>query len=373
MNKLLIVIVVLLIGIFGVSAFIAFRIWQNPSHTKSPIPTPSKTPNLSSQKIAYVKDKRLWVIDVNGENKKVITGGTGVYADEYIPDIAWRNRNTVSFIDCFGVCKIFTNNLTDDQDRDEISLSETIDGTTGLALAWNHAGDKLAYLYRFPDGQMKLDMKTTGGTNTIKNFFAGPGRGGSLDDDVSINFSPDDKYILVTNTLTVGNPQDKNTIWVLEVDSGKEIISIPISDLGWPTQAIWTDNEFFVYKQGPALMSRSLDSDSSYEEAVLGKFYNPVYDKFTYTNYYWVETETLPYVGGDDFGRGHVEFRPFKLIDGYFKPQVLKESYIALKAKPAEGDETIIPFTSAGLSSINLQNEVTDLDTGEISQFAVSP
>lgn len=345
MNKLLIVVILLLLAVLAVASFIAWQLINKPKEIKqiNQIPqvsdTPS-TPSASLKKIAYVKDNSIWSINSDGTNKSQMLQSS---PNKFLSQIVWKNLNTVSYISCDTNCRV-----TNVGAETNIEVPETENQI--LTLGWNHAGNQLAYIYRLPDGQMKLNFKTNGVNNTVKNFFVGPGRGGSLDDDVSIYFSPDDKHVLVTNTLTTGNPQEKNTIWVFD-SSGKEILAIPIADKGWPTQARWAEPDKFIYKQGDNFYVEILKDKIPIKLFYSQKSYNPIpFNGGTGHVNFWVNTDDLPMVGN---------------AVGFYKPEDLMNNrdLVVLKAKPD------------GLSIINSTDGslVRDLDSGEISEFAISP
>ncbi len=363
MNKLLLGIIILLVALLGVSSFVAWQLWQgrNPVerptvHVTKKSPTPISQ-NSKTKKIAYVKENSIWIINSDGSEKNQLTQPS----NSIIRSISWKNNKELSYIRCTLSCQLLTVEPGSNLETIETEQPQI------LTLNWNNAGNQLAYLYRLPDGQMKLDIKSKEASNTIKNFFAGPGRGGSLDDEVSIHFSPDDKHILVTNTLTTGNPQDKNTIWVLDAYSGKEVLSIPISEGGWPTQASWTENEKFIYKQGSQVLKRDISKQQPQLLVNIQNFYNPKALSDLDTIIYWSTTKTLPEleISGEKDN-----------FPGFYKPQPLDGSHvIAIKAKKAEGEELVMPFISSGISVVetNSNEDPRELDLGEISDFAISP
>lgn len=365
MNKSLLAIILLLLAALGVGAFVGIRLWSDqklaPKNSQisqiSPTPsTPSQSPSVKI--VAYTKDDSLWLINSDGTGKVKVSDSYG----KPTGPMTWKDHHALSYVSCDKTCSIRTA-IMQSENAPEIPDTEN----QILALAWNHAGNKMAYLYKLPDGQMKLNLKSGSVDNTIKNFFAGLGRGGSLDDDVSISFSPDDKHILITNTMTVGNPQNKNTIWALD-QTGKELTSLAASGSAWPTQANWLDSETFVYKDGPSLYHEDIDDTIRFfPNASIPNFYNPT----TFNNeevYYWVNTKDLPYIGALNSSG-----KTTKLMEGYFKPVRISDHIIALKAGEASSDESLLPFKSIGLSSIDAQNNTKDLDVGEIETFAVSP
>lgn len=375
--KPIFIVPLVLIAFFAVSLIIAWQlIQQKPEIKKISQSTPkeliiSEKPAIEQKKIAYVKNRHLWKINIDGTNKVDLFESNSEISD--IPAIAWKNNNDLSFISCTDICSI--NTISKSGQNQEANPGENAGPSQILTFAWNHAGDQLAYIYKLPDGQMRMDFKSGAVKNVVKTFAsltAGQGgRGGSLDDNVSIYFSPDDKYVLVTNTLGQPTVNDKSTIWAFE-SNGKEILNIESNTNSWATQAKWATSQVFIYKQGTMLLSKTLSKQSEDEERTISSnFYNPIFSVTKPNTIFWVDTQTLPYISSVPNGK------PIsKIIDGYYKPDRLGDfDLIALKAqKVPEGQETIFPYISKGLSKIDLRdNKVTDLDTGDINLFAVSP
>lgn len=71
------------------------------------------------------------------------------------------------------------------------------------AFAYSHDGTMLAYLVHDPQGNASLHARRSGQEQTYK-LNAIPGRGVGRDDEVRVEYSPDDKYLLMVDTF-VGN------------------------------------------------------------------------------------------------------------------------------------------------------------------------
>jgi Tol biopolymer transport system component len=71
------------------------------------------------------------------------------------------------------------------------------------AFAYSHDGTMLAYLVHDPQGNASLHARRSGQEQTYK-LNAIPGRGVGRDDEVHLEYSPDDKYLLMVDTF-VGN------------------------------------------------------------------------------------------------------------------------------------------------------------------------
>lgn len=392
-NFLLILAIVLLFAILAVGVFIAWQLMQGQNsqgkknnnavrdNSKDGNSTPKNYDPLKQligqKKIAYLKENVIWVVNSDGSNKTELVSSQDI-SNFSIVGLAWKDKDSLSYIRCIRDCQIFTQNVEKNIEESlDVAPGEFAGETQIFALAWNHAGNQLAYIYRLPDGQMRMDFKSGSIKNIVKTFAsltAGQGgRGGSLDDNVSIYFSPDDKYVLVTNTLGQPTVNDKSTIWVFDV-SGKELANIESDVSSWATQARWfsSASPTITFKINDILYKKTIDSSQKPEiiRTIKPNFYNPVPIKSD--TYYWTSTSSIPYLGlVQDRGNNPI----VKFLDGFYKPEVLDDYHIiTLKAqKVPDEQESIFSYISAGLSKVDLRDKkITDIDSGEINLFAIS-
>lgn len=348
-----IVIVVLVVLILAVSAFIAYQLGSkqnSPAPMAVSSPAPAPTPTAIQKRIVYAKENALYLINADGGGKKGLTSSpAGV--NSYVGGGSWKDLNDFTYIMCAqATCSALTRNVDTGVESKEVNQPSL------SAIAWNHAGTQLAYLYGPVGGPVKLDFKSGATTTTIKTFASsGGGRGGSLDDNASVYFSPDDKYVLVTYTGSQPNDNDKSTVWVFD-SGGKEILNL-LTDTGWPTQARWMDASSFIYKKGDKVYQRVVTSPTS--QVLPGTVgYNPIY------------------LGGKIYSWTNGDLPKIGAIEGYYHSEVLDDIHlVALKAKKLPPEEALMTsFTTAGLSVIDLStNKATDLDTGDVTLFSVSP
>lgn len=331
----------------------------------------------SDKKIAYIKFNSIWVVNSDGSSKKsVVRSKPGTY----FPSVGWKNAQEISYIECSISCVIYTQNIDlsgPSGNIEEVNLGQFMQETQILAFSWNQPGTQLAYIYKLPDGQMRLDLKSGKTKNIIKSFSsqtAGQGgRGGSLQDEVSIHFSPDDKYILVTNTLGQPSNVDRSTVWVFETN-GKEILAIKSDSDSMATQARWLSPEkfFFKYSGNNGLYLQEITSTVKRLPSITfnNSFYNPTLSPNGDIYYWSLSGNSLPQVGFYQKGTSK------KLVEGYYKPETLNSvQIIAIKAQKPPGElGSMNPFVSASLSVININTKQTaDLDSGSITLFAISP
>ena len=83
------------------------------------------------------------------------------------------------------------------------STTEAVAGGDVPAFAYSHDGTMLAYLVHDPAGKASLHVRRAGKDTTL-NLNAIPGRGVGRDDELRLEYAPDDKYLLMVDTF-VGN------------------------------------------------------------------------------------------------------------------------------------------------------------------------
>ncbi|TMF59673.1 MAG: hypothetical protein E6I16_08770, partial [Chloroflexi bacterium] len=83
------------------------------------------------------------------------------------------------------------------------SATEATAGGDVPAFAYSHDGAALAYLVHDQAGKASLHVRRAGKDTTL-NLNAIPGRGVGRDDELRLEYAPDDKYLLMVDTF-VGN------------------------------------------------------------------------------------------------------------------------------------------------------------------------
>ncbi len=376
-KKIIILLGVILIAFLLIAGFIAYQFSKEkiPNKSVTVVKTQVKiekpaTASSDIKKIAYVKSNSLWLINSDGTDKKELVASSS----SLVSGLTWKNKNDISYIRCTLTCQVVTKNISTGSETVELEKPQI------LAFAWNSSNNNLAFIYKPTMQEMKLDMESNGEIKTIKNFslpsIGTGGRGGSLDDDISLSFSPDNNYLLVTNTLTQPNPNDKNTIWVLN-NSGKEEVSLEASGSAWPTQASWTGNNVFIFKAGNNFGRQTLGEGSETLFSSINS-YGPVKPNQEPNIYYWVNNpKGLPKVVSYE-----MDSKVGPTTEGFYKPQLLNptsmshisaNNLVVLKAKEVGEEETILPFAPDGISVIGDGGNIIDLDNGEIEEFAIEP
>lgn len=333
-------------------------------------PTSIPTPISKVGNIAYIKDNNIYVMGTDGLNKKKLTNNADSSIN--ISNIGWKNSQNLTYSKCKNGCVLTTFNLESNIEKIEANPGEFAGETQISTFSWNHKGDMIAFIYRLPDGKERLAFKSGTVQTTIKEFKQALGRGGGFDDNVNIEFSPDDGKVLVTNTGQLPNAEnDSSSIWVFDV-SGKELMSVNSSE-HTATQATWIDNYEFLYKYGNYFYQKTYTHPES--QTVSTPFGNNLYNpKPSFYNKYlatWKIDKDLKHPTTIIYPW---EDKPLKEYKDTIMPTWLTDKLLLLKNTSPSNDEGMINFTTSGLSIINIEdNSQKRLEYGNITYFAVQP
>jgi dipeptidyl aminopeptidase/acylaminoacyl peptidase len=116
------------------------------------------------------------------------------------------------------------------------------------AFAYKHDGSALAYLLHDPStGKAALHWRTNGHDTTygLNNV---PGRGVGPDDEVRLQYSPDDKYLLMVDTFVGQQAQAPETGQFLVFRADKTVAFVPPSGTSTnATHAVWSKQTNRLY------------------------------------------------------------------------------------------------------------------------------
>jgi Tol biopolymer transport system component len=118
------------------------------------------------------------------------------------PEAHFVSAQRVAYIDSSaqGSTRIVSFDLSTRASTTEV----TITGNSNVpAFAFSHDGSRLAYLVHDAAGKASLHLRQ-GGQETTLNLNPIPGRGVGRDDELRLEYAPDDKYLLMVDTF-VGN------------------------------------------------------------------------------------------------------------------------------------------------------------------------
>ena len=118
------------------------------------------------------------------------------------PDARFISSQKLAYVDATNQAstRIMSFDLSTRASTAEVSVT----GNSNIpAFAYSHDGSSLAYLVHDSSGKASLHVRR-GGQETTLNLNAIPGRGVGRDDELRLEYAPDDKYLLMVDTF-VGN------------------------------------------------------------------------------------------------------------------------------------------------------------------------
>jgi Tol biopolymer transport system component len=118
-----------------------------------------------------------------------------------------------------------------------------------LAFAYSHDGSKLAFLqHDAPSGKATLHVRS-GGQDSPLSLNAIPGRGISRDDEVRLEYAPDDHFLLMVDTLVGNQGQSPETGQFLVLRSGDNTVAFlpPSGTSTNATMAVWARGSDRLY------------------------------------------------------------------------------------------------------------------------------
>ncbi len=193
----------------------------------------------SKNRVAYVKDNNVWIVNNDGSGKTQVTGDGG---DDLIYGTpVWCSANTITYARCSNAnCTVINHRLDNSSDQ---TLFFTVQGIDRIS--WSHDGTILANIGREPKEAeiiTRIGMFKDGTNTNIKTFKPDGGRGIGLEDSESLEWSPDDSYLLVTDTF-ISDPHE-DPIQVYKRD-GSMLSSEP-SPATHPT--FGNESAYYLYK-----------------------------------------------------------------------------------------------------------------------------
>jgi hypothetical protein len=178
------------------------------------------------------------------------------------PDPRFISAQKIAYVDNpnSGPTKIMTIELGTRAKSAEVTVNGAVP-----AFAYSHDGSSLAYLLHDTSGSGKASLHIRrGGQETTLNLNAFPGRGVGRDDEVRLEYSPDDKYLLMVDTF-IGNqgqaPQTGQFLVLRAADNS--VAFVPPSGVSANgTMATWARHKDRVYYRD-AVGVRTWDAGAS--------------------------------------------------------------------------------------------------------------
>lgn len=221
--------------------------------------SPSVTPSLAispttqevNSLILYIREGNIWSVKSDGTLLRQLTRDGDNNNIRY-NSLVFINNEEAGFIKCINTnkCSIQSKNLITSEEKtllekDNFLTAFTIDNNGKLIAFIGNNSQEFPTLYYFENGSERK----------ILDFQPSLGRGGSLSDEISLAFSPDNKYLLIVNTTTQANlAKDMKTIWVID-RMGNTLDSIP---KGSATNAVWETPTRFFYKDNEAVFRKTV-------------------------------------------------------------------------------------------------------------------
>jgi hypothetical protein len=238
----------------------------------SPIPSPLLEQNTAHE-FLYMKGRNIFTYSQSQKREQQLTHDAGNVVTYSRP--RWIDFNNVSFIRCERAggdskkpfdCSIVRQNIDGSSNQKLVTLTSRpnkngIQTDADIQIYnWNANRTKLAYITHEPSsispdfGEARihsLDL-TTNTDDVLLAIPLGGGRGGSLDDDTFIDYSPDDQKLLISYTAIYPNSNldtDNGTLFVFNLTSKSLVWSM---NKTWTTFGRWLNSEQIIAKQQSA-------------------------------------------------------------------------------------------------------------------------
>jgi Tol biopolymer transport system component len=170
----------------------------------SPTPSPAASPSASSPPAGY---RVLFTASTNSSSQIFLYDSASSTPQQLVslaagpsPEAHFISSQKVAYVDSTSQpsSRIVSIDLSTRTSTTELTLNGIVP-----AFGYSHDGATLAYLLHGADGKASLHIRRAGQETTL-NLNAIPGRGVGRDDELRLEFAPDDKYLLMVDTF-VGN------------------------------------------------------------------------------------------------------------------------------------------------------------------------
>lgn len=207
--------------------------------------SPSARPIIKNYQFLYIRDGNVYVYDRGTMEEQQVTNDGTNYSNYRKPQ--WVDEKTVAFVYCENYqdpatqysCGIYTQTLDSAEKKELIKLTSkrndygTFLGADIYAFRFSTDGRKLAYLsYEYgstsdsqeKDVKLKLLDITSNKTTLLDEYYPTAGRGGSLDDETSVYFSPSGNKLVATVTIVYPSiKENQGTMFVYDTLNGSLI------------------------------------------------------------------------------------------------------------------------------------------------------
>lgn len=247
---------------------------QSPSSSATSTPTSSPTPAAGFRVLftaSSASSSDIYLYDsASSAPQHLVTLGTG-----FAPEPRFISSQKIAYIDSSNQG---TSNIVDFDLSSKASTTDVSAPGQVLAFAFSHDGSKLAYLeHDASTGKATLHVRS-GGQDSPLSLNAIPGRGISRDDEVRLEYAPDDHFLLMVDTFVGNQGQSPETGQFLVLRSGDNTVAfVPPSGTSTnATMAVWargTDRLYYRDQSGV----RSWDASATAVNTLIAglRWYDP--------------------------------------------------------------------------------------------------
>lgn len=203
--------------------------------------------------------------------------------------------------------KIAYDDVTDQQASKVVTLDLSSHATTTEvtgagyipAFAYSHDGSMLAYLLHDPSGKASLHVRH-GGQEFVLNLNPIPGRGTGRDDELLLQYAPDDKYLLMVDTFVGNQGQAPETGQFLVLRAADNTVAFvpPAGTSSNATMATWASHsDRLYYRDAIGVRTWDAGTTSVGTLATALHWYDPaVSPDDKYIAYTDIDTQFVPHV-----------------------------------------------------------------------------
>lgn len=150
-----------------------------------------------------VTDSQIFLYDsASSSPQRLVSLGAGP-----APDARFISSQKIAYVDSTNAAssRIMSFDLSTQVGATEVTANGYVP-----AFVYSHDGATLAYLLHDPAGKPSLHVRR-GGQETTLNLNAIPGRGAGRDDELRLEYAPDDRYLLMVDTFVDNQAQAPET------------------------------------------------------------------------------------------------------------------------------------------------------------------
>jgi hypothetical protein len=348
---------------------------QSPSSSATSAPSTTATPPAGFRVLftaSSTSSSDIYLYDsASSAPQHLVTLATG-----FAPEPRFISAQKIAYIDTTnqGSSRIMEFDLSSHAASADVSASGQI-----LAFALSHDGSKLAYLeHDASSGKATLHVRTSGQDSPL-SLNAIPGRGVSRDDEVRLEYAPDDHFLLMVDTFVGNQAASPETGQFLVLRGGDNTVAFlpPSGTSTNATMAVWAKGSDRLYYRDQSGV-RSWDANATAVGTLIAglHWYDPAVSPdgslIAFTDF---DTRGVPHVGTYDLMRHQVA--PASSQPRSHPILVSGDTMWNLEEQPCTGECLGGPTTTTGkVFSYNLKTSgetalpFTDVNT--LSELAVS-